>query len=118
MSWIFGVKTPSPNLPPSPPGGIGGDQNSSDGGPRNKPPSDKDAASRMAYTFYSAALERAARAAKELEGSRKSNFLFIFGFEILRFMIFYNFELIVFLLFLLSCHFIFILECDLFAVLF
>lgn len=77
MSWIFGVKPPAPaageNVADdqhfSGPGGGSGE------GPPKKPPTGGDAASRMAYTFDSAALERAAKAAKDLEGS--SNFYFL-----------------------------------------
>ncbi|BFZ23194.1 hypothetical protein BsWGS_26233 [Bradybaena similaris] len=64
MSWLFGNRNP-PQAPagfppapqPPPPGG-------SDGGDKNK----RD--SRMEYSFDSSALERAAKAAKELENSK------------------------------------------------
>ena len=70
MSWLFGMnkgQTPPdiPQLPsaPPPPGGSGGDDDK--GG-------DKNANSKMeAYRFDSAALERAAKAAKDLEKSSK-----------------------------------------------
>ncbi len=75
MSWIFGVKTgqnpptlPDMQLPTGSPGGGGGggggddDKNQGQGGGSKN--------SRMeAYTFDSAALERAAKAAKDLEKS-------------------------------------------------
>lgn len=69
MSWIFGVKPPA-----APSGeGVGEDPHFAAGGgvdgPPKKPPAGGDPNSRMAYTFDSAALERAARAAKELESS-------------------------------------------------
>lgn len=77
MSWLFGMK---PSTPPAPPsddrdipsmasgGGGGGDGKG--GSPPNKPPTKEDS-TRMAYAFDSAALERAARAAKDLEKSSK-----------------------------------------------
>ena len=71
MSWLFGLgkgsggsETPdfSSFLPP-PPGDDGGDKG--DGG------KDKASSKMEAYRFDSAALERAANAAKELERSRE-----------------------------------------------
>ena len=73
MAWLFGGGTgqqpPIPpilgSLPPPPPGG-GGD----DG--KNKNEGQNTGETRMdAYTFDSKALERAAKAAKDLEKSRK-----------------------------------------------
>ncbi|VDL81118.1 unnamed protein product [Nippostrongylus brasiliensis] len=63
MSWLFGVKpTPPPELPAdfNPPQG---------GAPQDKPGQGQQPqqSSRMAYSFDSTALERAAKAAKELE---------------------------------------------------
>ncbi|CDW54409.1 DUF3523 and AAA domain containing protein [Trichuris trichiura] len=60
MSWLFGIKSPSTpiaGMPPPPGDGVGGD---------DKGPPDS---SRMQYAFDSAALERAATAARELEKS-------------------------------------------------
>ena len=69
MSWLFGIK--NPQMPPPPPtgsssgapgapsGGGGGDSN------RNEPPRNTESQ----YRFDSAALERAAKAAKDLEKS-------------------------------------------------
>lgn len=67
MSWLFGIKTPTVNVPPPPEGGgnDGADKPGSDG----KPPESNPEGSRMAYSFDSAALERAAKAAKELDKS-------------------------------------------------
>ncbi|CAG5115121.1 unnamed protein product [Candidula unifasciata] len=63
MSWLFGNKSQPPNVPgfpqvpqPPPPGGP-------DGGDKRKD-------SKMEYSFDSSALERAAKAAKELENSK------------------------------------------------
>ncbi|CAL1532884.1 unnamed protein product [Lymnaea stagnalis] len=63
MSWLFGVKnTPQPTVGfpqvPPPPGGSDGDD-----GNKNK-------SNKMEYSFDSSALERAAKAAKELESSK------------------------------------------------
>ena len=70
MSWIFGLNKGQQggvDLPPFPgspgSGGDGGDDKSADRQGQNK--------SMEAYRFDSAALERAARAAKELEKSRE-----------------------------------------------
>lgn len=67
MSWLFGMGSggqgpPQVPLPPS-----GGDAN--DGSTPQKPLTKSEM---EAYRFDSAALERAAKAAKELEGSSKS----------------------------------------------
>jgi|SRR6218665_800228 len=70
MSWLFGLNKGQPNQPdfsqlglPAPPG---------DGGSDDKGGSKKDSQgqSMEAYRFDSAALERAAKAAKDLESSR------------------------------------------------
>jgi len=70
MSWIFGINKGQqggvdlPTFPGTPgSGGDGGDDKSNDRQGQNK--------AMEAYRFDSAALERAARAAKELEKSRK-----------------------------------------------
>ena len=70
MSWLFGIKKDQPigeipqfPLPPPSSGGSGG---------KGKDDSGDSAVSKMeAYRFDSAALERAAKAAKELESSSK-----------------------------------------------
>lgn len=71
MSWLFGLNKGQPNQPdfsqlglPSPPG---------DGGSDDKGGSKKDSQGQSsdAYRFDSAALERAAKAAKDLEKSRR-----------------------------------------------
>lgn len=80
MSWIFGYKKPTLDLPSQ---GVG---NSNDGpssggvaGNNNPPTGNADsklfAGHESIYKFDSSALERAARAAKELERSRKFNTL-------------------------------------------
>lgn len=66
MSWLFGIKSPGsspPQLPGLPPPPDGGDEKG--GGDWSK------TAKGDGYRFDSAALERAAKAAKELEQSRK-----------------------------------------------
>ena len=77
MSWLFGLnkgdgsgQVPSnPYLPPPPASGDGGDPN---GPPKDAGQDDKGRDSKMeAYRFDSGALERAAKAAKELEKSSK-----------------------------------------------
>ena len=72
MSWLFGMnKGPNePNVPdvqlPTPPPGGGGEGDDKGGSNQGQK------GSRMgAYSFDSAALERAAKAAKELEKSSK-----------------------------------------------
>ena len=64
MSWLFGVKSNTPDLsqllPPTPPGGDDGDDKRSQGHVSE------------AYRFDSTALERAAKAAKELENNSQS----------------------------------------------
>lgn len=67
MSWIFGVKPPSP---PSSGDEIRDQENFGGEKPPQKPPSD---GAKMAYSFDSTALERAAKAAKELEKSSKKS---------------------------------------------
>ena len=75
MSWLFGLNQKpqdfSQFLPP--PGVAGADGaaggQGGPGGPNDKPPNKN--SSMEAYRFDSAALERAATAAKELEKSRK-----------------------------------------------
>lgn len=75
MSWLFGMGkeqnipdvAPQFPLPPPPPGG-GDDGDGKDGGSNTK----EGQKSQMdAYRFDSAALERAAKAAKDLESSSK-----------------------------------------------
>jgi len=68
MSWLFGVKKSQPTdvdlsafQLPTPGGGGGGDDKSKDGQGQK---------GMEAYRFDSAALERAAKAAKDLERSR------------------------------------------------
>lgn len=62
MSWLFGMKQQQPQMPPDlqPPSGGEGDPNQQSGGPQQ-------AGSKVSYSFDSTALERAARAAKDLE---------------------------------------------------
>ena len=72
MSWLFGVGNNAPTDPnqiqnpllPPPPGGSGGNDGDDKNGQGQKTKMD-------AYRFDSAALERAAKAAKELERSSK-----------------------------------------------
>ena len=69
MSWLFGLKGgQSSSVPPPPPtiptGGDSGDAGSSSP-PKNEPPRNTE----TQYRFDSAALERAAKAAKDLEKS-------------------------------------------------
>ena len=76
MSWLFGIKQGSQNTGQAPtfaippPGDDGG--NSDKKGDENRGGGKMDA-----YRFDSAALERAAKAAKDLEKSRMYNFSFI-----------------------------------------
>lgn len=72
MSWLFGIKNnppPQPDLPfdlgPPPQGGGAG----GGGGGGKEPPNDSRASKESTYRFDSAALERAAEAAKNLERS-------------------------------------------------
>lgn len=70
MSWLFGLKPQgTPPNAGAPPGIPEGDKESagSAGGGGSKPPPNQDQGSRMAYSFDSTALERAAKAARELE---------------------------------------------------
>lgn len=79
MSWLFGM-SPSAPPPPQPPNddsnNISSDQSAPGGS--SSAPADKHKSqtfsqdSRMAYSFDSSALERAARAAKDLEKSSKT----------------------------------------------
>lgn len=79
MSWLFGINTGQGNppqypVPPSPPPPGGDDKGSgSKGGDGGKGISKMDA-----YRFDSAALERAAKAAKDLETSSTNTILFIY----------------------------------------
>ena len=76
MSWLFGVKPKIPldSSPPSPPstnnaGGAGGDNNNNN---NNKNTNTTAAGSESQYRFDSAALERAANAARDLEKSNNA----------------------------------------------
>uniref|UniRef100_T1ISF4 AAA+ ATPase domain-containing protein n=1 Tax=Strigamia maritima TaxID=126957 RepID=T1ISF4_STRMM len=73
MSWIFGIKNPNQNLPqfPIPPAGDAGGGSGSSGSSGGGVPVDK-SGKMEAYRFDSSALERAAKAAKELELSRNA----------------------------------------------
>ena len=74
MSWLFGVGKDqgppvvpqNPYLPPLPPGDGGDDKNK--GGDQGQG-GDKGSSKMQSYSFDSAALERAAKAAQELEKS-------------------------------------------------
>ncbi|VDP10052.1 unnamed protein product [Soboliphyme baturini] len=71
MSWLFGVKPAAPpQMPPPPPPGSedGAGMSPPDGPPKAPEPE----GSRMAYSFDSTALERAAKAARELEKSHNA----------------------------------------------
>lgn len=72
MSWLFGVKKPDSNVElfpgfPAAGGGGGGDAGGDGDGIK-----DKDKKTMEAYRFDSSALERAAKAAKELEASHNA----------------------------------------------
>lgn len=77
MSWLFGVgkdqnppQVPqNPFLPPMPPPGDGGDDQNKGG--QGQGGDNKGSSRSETYSFDSAALERAASAAKELEKSSK-----------------------------------------------
>jgi len=62
MSWLFGLDKHQPPMPPPTTAGGSGD---------NEPPTTggKEESKRMAYSFDSTALERAAKAAHDLEKS-------------------------------------------------
>lgn len=78
MSWLLGRRGPSGDaVPHDPTGGAGGDNSSvgasADGSKDDgyqKAKGAGDGTSSSSYRFDSAALERAAKAARELEGSR------------------------------------------------
>ena len=65
MSWLFGMKQQQPQMPPDlgPQGGDG------DPNKQQAPGGQTQTGSKVSYSFDSTALERAARAAKELEKS-------------------------------------------------
>ncbi len=65
MSWLFGLRPSQPPGPPPVPPPDGPPDEPQPGAAAAK----DDSASRMAYAFDSAALERAAKAAKDLEKS-------------------------------------------------
>jgi ATPase family AAA domain-containing protein 3A/B len=67
MSWLFGVGPKQPTQLPQMPSTSGGDGPSADGSSTGKSGSD---GGRMAYSFDSTALERAAKAAQDLEKSK------------------------------------------------
>lgn len=74
MSWIFGYKKPTLDLPQQGPGGAAGSDGSPSDNNRSSPGNvdPKAFAGRESiYKFDSTALERAAQAAKELERSRE-----------------------------------------------
>ncbi len=85
MSWLFGIKSNPPQspdfsdlIPPQGGGGTGG------GGGGKEPPKDGRVGKESTYRFDSAALERAAEAAKNLEKSPHAgqvgmSFCFLFG---------------------------------------
>lgn len=69
MSWLFGIKqNPQGGGQGSP---LGAPPPGDDGGSSNKKGDESKPSKMDAYRFDSAALERAAKAAKELEKSRK-----------------------------------------------
>lgn len=69
MSWLFGIKqNPQSGGQGSP---MGAPPPGDDGGSSNKKGDESKTSKMDAYRFDSAALERAAKAAKELEKSRK-----------------------------------------------
>lgn len=72
MSWIFGVNKPPPSgegLTPSAPPGAGGDDGG--GGKDDKSENEGTKAAPIWRSFDPSGLERAAKAARELEKSRK-----------------------------------------------
>jgi ATPase family AAA domain-containing protein 3A/B len=76
MSWLFGVKqqnipdlTPPLGVPPAAPGGGGGEGGDDKGKGSNSKDGQGQHSEMQAYRFDSAALERAAQAAKQLESS-------------------------------------------------
>lgn len=73
MSWLFGYKKPViPEIPLAGDGGSGGD-GAGPSGNDSKGPGGRESV----YKFDSTALERAAKAAKDLERSRKTRQIFI-----------------------------------------
>ncbi|KAK0395748.1 hypothetical protein QR680_001411 [Steinernema hermaphroditum] len=67
MSWLFGMKPQDAPVPPELTGMAGGAGNTGDSG-KGQPQNPKEAVGgKMAYSFDSTALERAAKAARELE---------------------------------------------------
>lgn len=75
MSWLFGIK--NQQTPPTAGGDDGGDQQNQ---PAQPPLSKSERRAMEAYRFDSSALERAAEAAKTLERSSKSIYIFIDSF--------------------------------------
>ena len=72
MSWLFGVGgKPPPEIPQLPVGLPPGGSEGGGSGGSDKPGDNKGKSRSDAYSFDSAALERAAKAAKELEKSSK-----------------------------------------------
>lgn len=74
MSWLFGIKSNPPPDPTfadllPPPQGGGGAGGSGGGGGGKEPPNDGRVGKESTYRFDSAALERAAEAARNLEKS-------------------------------------------------
>ena len=70
MSWLFGIKSTPPSLPP--PSDNGGDSNNNNNNNNNNNSNNQQNVNRNTesqYRFDSAALERAAKAAKDLEKS-------------------------------------------------
>lgn len=65
MSWLFGIKTQKPQLP-----GVD-DPNQANAGQQQQQLTSSERKAMEAYRFDSSALERAAEAAKVLEGSSK-----------------------------------------------
>jgi ATPase family AAA domain-containing protein 3A/B len=73
MSWLFGIKTP-PLAPPPPPSSGGGDDPNNNNNNNNKDQQSQEQPriTESQYRFDSAALERAAKAAKDLEKSKNA----------------------------------------------
>lgn len=74
MSWLFGIKTQKPQIPPD--GDANGNQGG-DGGTHQPQLTSSERKAMEAYRFDSSALERAAEAAKTLERSSMYNLFII-----------------------------------------
>uniref|UniRef100_A0A1I8AKG7 AAA domain-containing protein n=1 Tax=Steinernema glaseri TaxID=37863 RepID=A0A1I8AKG7_9BILA len=71
MSWLFGMKAQETAIPPEFSGAAGAGGSADPTKPNSQPSKDA-AGSKMAYSFDSTALERAAKAARDLETSKNA----------------------------------------------